>query len=75
LQAGHESVDSSDDDYMAWNYSSGLRTYVDRTATDFQLQYNLDIGNSIWTIGGDARFLGQDTKNTLYGRYEDNDDY
>ena len=75
LQAGHESVDSSDDDYMAWNYSSGLRAYVDRTATDFQLQYNFDLGNSQWTIGGDARFLGQDTKNTLYGRNEDNDDY
>ena len=78
LQAGYESVSSKDDNNPSWNYFTGARAYTDRTATDFQLQYNFDMPgllNSEWTLGGDARLLTQDTGHTLHGRNEFNDDY
>lgn len=59
-------------------YASGFRQVAIRSALEAQLQYNFDIPSfldSSFTIGGDYRDIFSDSANTLYGRYDDNDDY
>lgn len=59
-------------------YASGFRQVARRSALEAQLQYNFDVPSffdSSFTIGGDYRDIFSDSANTLYGRYDDNDDY
>jgi len=58
-------------------YQTGNSTSIARKQVEAQLQYNkdLDFLNSNWTAGFDYRLATQDTKNLVYGRNEDDDDY
>ena len=59
-------------------YASGFRQVARRAAFEAQLQYNFDLPgflDSSFTIGGDYRDIYSDSAGTLYGRYDDDDDY
>ncbi len=59
-------------------YASGFRQVARRSALEAQLQYNFEAPSfldSSFTIGGDYRDIFSDSANTLYGRYDDQDDY
>ena len=59
-------------------YSTGFRQEVDRKNLEAQLQYNFETPgflNSYFTLGGDYRNVVSDSARTLFGRYEDDDDY
>ncbi len=66
------------EDNPTFLYASGFRQVARRGAFEAQLQYNFDLPNFLdtsFTIGGDYRDIFSDSANTLYGRYDDNDDY
>lgn len=66
------------DDRPTWLYQTGNTTTVARTQIEAQLQYNFDLPNflnSNWTAGFDYRNSIADTKNSVYGRNEDDDDF
>ena len=70
--------DGGDENNPNFLYASGFRQVAIRSALEAQLQYNFDIPSfldSSFTIGGDYRDIYSDSANTLYGRYDDNDDY
>ncbi len=71
------SNDGGSDDEPTFLYQTGNNTSIARTQLEGQLQYNWDMDflKSNWTAGFDYRFAGQDTKNLVYGRNEDDDDY
>ena len=71
------SNDGGSDDDPTFLYQTGNNTSVARTQLEGQVQYNWDMDflKSNWTGGVDYRFAGQDTKNFVYGRNEDDDDY
>ena len=59
-------------------YQTGNETGIARTQLEGQLQYNFDTPNLLnanWTAGFDYRQSVADTKNQVYGRQEDDDDY
>ena len=59
-------------------YASGFRQVARRSALEAQLQYNFDLPgflDSSFTIGGDYRDIFSDSAGTLYGRYDNDDDY
>jgi len=59
-------------------YQSGLRTSLARDQIEGQIQYNFQTPsflNADWTMGLDYREAVSDTKNLVYGRQEDEDDY
>lgn len=59
-------------------YQTGNITTIDREQIEAQLQYNFDMPNflnSNWTAGFDYRSSIADTKNFVYGRNEDDDDF
>jgi len=64
------------DQNPAFLYQTGNRTLNDRSQIEGQLQYNFDIPsflNSNWTAGFDYRRSNADTRNTIFGRNEDDD--
>ncbi|MGB1450029.1 MAG: TonB-dependent receptor domain-containing protein [Flavobacteriaceae bacterium] len=66
------------EDNPTFLYASGFRQVARRSAFEAQLQYNFDLPgflDSSFTIGGDYRDIFSDSANTLYGRYDANDDY
>ena len=69
--------DGGADDAPTFLYQTGNSSSIARTQVEAQIQYNTDLDflNSNWTAGVDYRFAGQDTKNLVYGRNEDDDDY
>ena len=59
-------------------YQSGLRSSLARDQIEGQLQYNFQTPsflNADWTAGIDYRQAVSDTRNLVYGRQEDIDDY
>jgi len=69
--------DGGSDENPTFLYQTGNNTSIARTQLEAQLQYNWDMDflKSNWTAGFDYRFAGQDTKNFVYGRNEDDDSY
>jgi iron complex outermembrane receptor protein len=66
------------EDNPTFLYASGFRQVARRAALEGQLQYTFELPNflnSTFTIGGDYRDIFSDSANTLYGRYDDKDDY
>ncbi|MGB0367230.1 MAG: TonB-dependent receptor domain-containing protein [Flavobacteriaceae bacterium] len=66
------------EDNPTFLYASGFRQVARRAAFEAQLQYNFDLPEFLdtsFTIGGDYRDIYSDSANTLYGRYDANDDY
>jgi len=61
----------------SWLYASGSTTYSDVSQYEGQVQYNWDVLNDKMnlTIGSDYKFNTIDTKGSVYGVNEDNDDY
>ncbi|NNJ89488.1 MAG: TonB-dependent receptor, partial [Eudoraea sp.] len=64
-------------DGEAFLYNTGLTTVTISDQYEAQLQYNFDLKNDKidLTAGGDFRLVTTDTKNTIHGRFEDDDDY
>ena len=59
-------------------YQTGNDASIARKQLEAQLQYNFDLPsllNSNYTAGIDYRLAKSDTKNKVYGRNENNDDY
>lgn len=59
-------------------YQTGLRTAVSRQQLEGQLQYNFEIPkllNADFTVGADYRQAYSDSGHSVYGRYEEDDDY
>ncbi len=71
------SNDGGADDRPTFLYQTGNSTSIGRKQIEAQLQYNTDLNflNSNWTAGIDYRLATQDTKNLVYGRNEEDDDY
>ncbi len=66
------------EDNPTFLYASGFRQVARRSALEAQLQYNFDVPgflNTSFTVGGDYRDIFSDSANTLYGRYDADDDY
>ena len=70
--------DGGDTEWPNFLYSTGFRQEVDRKNLEAQLQYNFETPgflNSYFTVGGDYRNVVSDSERTLFGRYEEDDDY
>ncbi|MEM6319991.1 MAG: TonB-dependent receptor [Bacteroidota bacterium] len=66
------------DENPTFLYQSGLRSSLARDQIEGQIQYNFQTPsflNADWTVGVDYREAVSDTKNLVYGRQEDEDDY
>ncbi len=64
-------------DGKAFLYNTGLTTITISDQFESQVQYNFDLGNEKLdlTLGGDFRMVSIDTKNTIHGRFEGEDNY
>jgi outer membrane receptor for ferrienterochelin and colicins len=64
-------------DGNAYFYSTGSTSINISNQWESQLQYNFDVFNDALnlTVGGDFRMVTQDTKGTINGRFEDEDNY
>ncbi|WP_397363288.1 TonB-dependent receptor domain-containing protein [Olleya sp. R77988] len=60
-----------------WLYPTGTTQYNDISQYEGQMQYNFDVlDNKLdLTVGTDYRLNITDSKGSLYGRFEDDDDY
>ena len=70
--------DGGDEKNPNFLYASGFRQVAIRSALEAQVQYTFDVPSfldSSFTVGGDYRDIYSDSANTLYGRYDDDDDY
>jgi len=59
-------------------YNTGLRQVASRSALEAQIQYNFDLPEFFDTnivVGSDYRNTVSDSENTLYGRFDADDDY
>ena len=59
-------------------YQTGNRTSIERKQLEAQVQYNFDLPNllnSTWTTGFDFRQSIGDSRNLVYGRNEQDDDF
>lgn len=77
-QAYYNYNDGGDEENPTFLYASGLRQIAKRSSLEAQIQYNFEVPkflNTNFTIGSDYRFTASDSENTLYGIYEDDDDY
>lgn len=66
------------DDNPTFLYQTGNSTGVARKQLEAQIQYNFDMPNLLnanWTAGFDYRNSIADTKNEVYGRNEEDDDF
>ncbi len=74
-QAFWSKINSTDG--KAFLYDTGLTTVTISDQFESQLQYNFDLGNEKLdlTLGGDFRMVSIDTKNTIHGRFEGDDNY
>jgi len=66
------------DENPTFLYQTGNITPVGRTQLEGQLQYNFGVPSFLdadFTVGMDYRSAINDTRNTVYGRNEDDDDY
>ena len=64
-------------DGNAYFYTTGLTSISIADQWESQLQYNFDLPGMPLnlTVGGDLRMITQDTRNTIHGRFEDDDNY
>jgi len=70
--------DGGNDKNPTFLYQSGLRSSLARDQIEGQIQYNFQTPsflNADWTAGIDYREAVSDTRNLVYGRQEDEDDY
>ncbi len=70
--------DGGQDDTPTFLYQTGATTRVERTQLEAQLQYNFDtpsILDANWTAGFDFRQSVANTRNLVYGRNEQDDDF
>ncbi len=74
-QAYWSKVNSKDG--KAFLYNTGMTTVTISDQFESQLQYQFDLGNdrTDLTLGADYRLIHIDTKNTIHGRFEEEDDY
>ncbi len=66
------------DEKPTFLYQTGSETGINRTQLEAQVQYNFDtpnILNANWTTGFDYRQSTADTRNSVYGREEEDDDF
>ena len=66
------------DEKPTFLYQTGNITTINREQIEAQLQYNFDLPNflnSNWTAGFDYRNSTADTRNFVYGRNEEDDDF
>ncbi len=66
------------DEKPTFLYQTGNITTINREQLEAQLQYNFDLPNflnSNWTAGFDYRNSTADTRNFVYGRNEEDDDF
>ena len=66
------------DDRPTFLYQTGNTTGIKRKQIEAQVQYNFDTPgflNANWTAGFDYRLSKADTRNTVYGRNENDDDF
>ena len=66
------------DENPTFLYQSGLRTSLARDQIEGQIQYNFQTPsflNADWTVGVDYREAISDTRNLVYGRQEEVDDF
>lgn len=66
------------DEKPTFLYQTGNITTINREQIEAQLQYNFDLPNflnSNWTAGFDYRSSIADTRNFVYGRNEEDDDF
>ena len=66
------------DENPTFLYQTGAETGIERTQFEAQIQYNFDTPsffNANWTTGFDYRTSIADSRNTVYGRNEDDDDF
>ena len=61
----------------SWIYGTGLTNFNNIGQYEGQIQYNLAVADDKLdlTFGGDYRVNVTDSQGSIYGRYEDNDDY
>jgi iron complex outermembrane receptor protein len=60
----------------SWLYGPGLTNYSDISQYEGQAQYNFDASEKLnLIVGADYKFNTIDSKGTINGRFEDNDDY
>ena len=64
-------------DGNSYLFSTGQTTFNSSSQFEGQVQYNFDLMDSKLdiTVGSDARYITIDTKGTINGRFEDEDDY
>ena len=70
--------DGGPDDKPTFLYQTGNTTRVQRKQLEAQIQYNFDTPGFLdanWTAGFDYRNSIADTRNLVYGRNEDDDDF
>jgi len=70
--------DGGPDDKPTFLYQTGATTRIERNQLEGQLQYNFDTPSLLeanWTAGVDYRSSTANTRNLVYGRNEENDDY
>ncbi len=77
-QVSYNYNDGGTDENPTFLYASGFRQVAKRSSLEAQLQYNFDIPsflNTNITVGGDYRDISSDSEQTLFGRYDADDDY
>ena len=64
-------------DGNSYLFSTGQTTFNSSNQLEGQIQYNFDLMDDRLniTVGSDARYITIDTKGTINGRFEDEDDY
>ncbi len=70
--------DGGVDENTTFLYQTGATTRVERTQLEAQLQYNFDTPSFLdanWTAGFDYRQSVANTRNLVYGRNEEDDDF
>ena len=77
-QAYYNANDGGTAENPTFLYNTGLRQVASRNSLEAQIQYNFDVPdflNTNFTIGADYRDTDTDSEYTLYGRFDDDDQY
>ena len=77
-QAYYNANDGGTAENPTFLYNTGLRQVASRNSLEAQIQYNFDVPdflNTNFTIGADYRDTATDSEYTLYGRFDDDDQY
>jgi len=77
-QAYYNANDGGTAENPTFLYNTGLRQVASRNSLEAQIQYNFDVPdflNTNFTIGADYRDTETNSDYTLYGRFDDDDQY